>query len=221
LPYVFDRFRQADSATTRRFGGLGLGLAIVRHLVELHGGTIRAESPGEGHGATFTVKFPVIIGTEPTNEPREYTGQRQTAHHSLNGLRVLAVDDEADARELLTAMLSKCDAEVRATASASEALEVLKDWHPDVLISDIEMPDIDGYSLIRQVRELEADRGGQIPAVALTAHARTEDRLRALRAGFQIHVSKPVEPAELAKVLASLTGRLTKKRGRDPLTSRV
>ena len=147
----------------------------------------------------------------------EVSHNRQ-AQLSLSGLRVLAVDDEADARELLTAMLSKCDAQVRATASATEALEVLANWHPDVLISDIEMPDIDGYSLIRQVRELEPDRGGQIPAVALTAHARVEDRLRALRAGFQIHVSKPIEPTELAIVLASLTGRITRKVGRDPQT---
>jgi signal transduction histidine kinase/ActR/RegA family two-component response regulator len=210
LPYVFDQFRQADSATTRRFGGLGLGLAIVRHLVELHGGTIHAESAGIGQGATFTVRLPVMIGTEPTNEPGEYAtaGQSADARLSLRGLRVLAVDDEADARELLAAMLSKCDVQVKVTASASEALEVLADWQPDVLISDIEMPDIDGYSLIRRVRELEAHRGGQIPAVALTAHARVEDRLRALRAGFQIHVSKPVEPTELAIVLATLTGRI-------------
>jgi PAS domain S-box-containing protein len=213
LPHVFERFRQADQRTTRRHGGLGLGLSIVRHLVELHGGSVRADSGGEGTGSTFTVMLPVA----PIHR-REEAGERVhpaasdtlPAHECperLDGLRVLVVDDEEDARELLAAGLGQCGAEVVTASSAHEALEALAGGRFDVLVSDIGMPGEDGYELIRQVRELDADGGGTTPAVAVTAYARTEDRLRAMRAGFEMHVSKPVELTELIVVVASLARR--------------
>ncbi len=213
LPHVFDRFRQADGSTTRTYGGLGLGLAIVRHLVELHGGEVRAESAGEGRGATFIVKMPLMLSTdrpvevEPLQPARavvESVGQSQ----SLDGLRVLIVDDELDARELVTTMLERCGAKVFAAASASEALEYLESWKPSVLIADIGMPGEDGYDLIRKVRDLSKERGGHTPALALTAYARTEDRVRALSAGYQVHLSKPVDRLELAAVVARLAERI-------------
>ncbi|MDQ3815448.1 MAG: PAS domain S-box protein, partial [Armatimonadota bacterium] len=217
LPFVFDRFRQADMGLTRRHGGLGLGLAIVKHLVELHGGTVHADSPGEGGGSTFTVKIPLIpVRAGQAEAPGEPHAQRtgaapyQPPTISLKGVRVLLVDDEADARELLTTILEGAGAEVRTAGSSPQALEVfeaLEQWRPDVLVSDIGMPSQDGYSLIRRVRSLPPERGGQIPAVALTAYARAEDRLRALSAGYQMHVPKPVEPNELPLVVASLVGR--------------
>ena len=212
VPYVFERFRQADSSSTRVYSGLGLGLAIVRHLVELHGGTVRAYSEGEGKGATFTVKLPLI-------PVRFDADQNNRVHPSvdlevpfnnlpvLNGVRVLIVDDEADSREILAAALEECKAKVFAVASASEALEAVSQLKPDVLVSDIGMPIEDGYSLIRKVRQLSADQGGQIPAIALTAYARAEDRMKAIAYGFQMHIPKPVEPAELATVVASLAKR--------------
>jgi PAS domain S-box-containing protein len=218
LPFVFDRFRQADSTLTRAHGGLGLGLAIVRHLVEMHGGTVRADSAGENLGATFTVKLPLRAihqqGQEPSlPEPVEASFIADVAFKcppELNGVRVLVVDDEEDARLLLIAVLEQCNALVRSSSSVAEALAEIEEWMPDVLVSDIEMPGEDGYELIRKVRELEAERGGRIPAVALTAHARTEDRMRALSSGYQMHVPKPVEPAELAVVIASLSRRAGK-----------
>jgi len=215
LPHVFERFRQADSSTVRSHGGLGLGLAIVRHLTELHGGTATATSPGEGQGATFTVLLPLAaIHDEkqrqtPQSEFVPAIGGKLVTHQegALKGVRVLVVDDEPDARDLLRAVLSKSGAELRIAGSTREALTILNDWRPDVLVSDIGMPGEDGYELIHQVRSRSHDDGGSIPAAALTAYATAEDRLRVLTAGFQIHVGKPVEPVELVAVVASLAGK--------------
>jgi len=190
-------------------------LAIVRHLVELHGGTVRADSPGNGQGATFTVALPVRVVSEETREfePAD-PGARYAAslrdETMLDGLRVMIVDDEAETRELLMAVLTRRGAEVKTCASAAETLEVVGHWRPSVLVSDIGMPDGDGYALISKLRALEPEQGGNTPAVALTAYARSEDRLRALAAGFQMHVPKPVEAVELILVIASLAGRMGK-----------
>ena len=212
LPHVFDRFRQADGSTTRTHGGLGLGLAIVRHLVELHGGVARADSSGPGKGARFTVRLPLMVAVESQTQSDGETNRRaavspEQTPASLSGLRILIVDDEEDARELITVMLSKSGALMKAASSASEALKLLQDWRPDVLIADIGMPVEDGYGLIKRLRELPKDKGGQTPALALTAYARTEDRVRALSAGYQVHLSKPVDRVELAAVVARLTER--------------
>jgi PAS domain S-box-containing protein len=214
LPYVFDRFRQADAKTTRRHGGLGLGLAIVRHLVEMHGGTVRAESPGQDQGATFRVRLP-LMPVYQSSTTQEANAHAAGGHNflplecpeRLDGLKVLAVDDEADTREVIRAVFEQCGAKVTTASSAAEALVLLEETVPDVLISDIGMPDEDGYELIAKVRALPAERGGKIPAVALTAYARAEDRLRALRTGYQMHVPKPVELAELVAIVARLTER--------------
>ncbi|MBD2165268.1 CHASE domain-containing protein [Calothrix membranacea FACHB-236] len=212
LPFVFDRFRQADSSSTRSHGGLGLGLAIVRHLVELHGGTVSAESPGIGKGATFIINLPMrAIAVDHTTSPHRepsINSDRLDEPQTLNGLRVLVVDDEPDARQLLTTVLSPYGAQVMTAASAAEALAAVPQFHPDVLVSDIGMPKEDGYVLIRQLRGLPPEQGGRIPAVALTAYARSEDRTQALLAGFQLHIPKPVNPAELVAVIANLTGRM-------------
>ena len=206
LPYVFDRFRQADSTFTRKHGGLGLGLAIVRHLVELHGGTVDADSPGEGKGATFAATFPLLGSTVVTAYEHGLTAVRGSVAGKLDGLRVLIVDDEADARELLSAILEQRGAHVTTAASAAEALDYLQrdGGLPDVLVSDLGMPREDGFDLIRKVRTLEPERGGRIPAIALTAYARNEDRAQALAAGYEMHVSKPVEPAQLSDALNAL-----------------
>ena len=213
LPYVFDRFRQADATSTRRHGGLGLGLAIVRHLVEMHGGTVLASSPGDGMGATFTVKLPLIVSRPDRREPERV---HPTAAGSislepsprLDGVNVMVVDDEPDTREMLRIMIGQLGAEVRSCASSDEAMSLLSEWNPDVIVSDIEMPGEDGYELIRKVRRSELDHGSRkVPAVALTAYGRVEDRLRALSAGYQMHIAKPAEPAELAAVIASLAAR--------------
>ena len=213
LPHVFDRFRQADGTTTRHHGGLGLGLSIVRHLVELHGGTVKAESPGEGRGATFTVLLPVApVYPQEASEARVHPAARETlpafgCPERLDGLRLLVVDDEQDTREMLRAGLGQCGAEVTTAGSAAEALAEVAKAPPDVLISDIGMPDEDGYALMQKIRALPAGEGGRVPAIALTAYARTEDRLQALRAGYQMHVTKPVELTELAAVVTSLAKR--------------
>ncbi|MCU1265949.1 MAG: multi-sensor hybrid histidine kinase [Acidobacteria bacterium] len=212
LPHVFDRFRQADSSSTRRHGGLGLGLYIARQLVELHGGTVTAESPGFGKGTTLRVIFPLISVHHEENRvemTRALTRPTTLSKRqpSLNDLRVLVVDDESDARELISVVLTGCGAEVVSVGSATEALNEMNKRKFHVLVSDIGMPRMDGYALIKKVRELSAERGGEIPAAALTAYAGVEDRMRVLSAGYQMHIPKPVEPAELATVVGSLVHR--------------
>ena len=208
LPFVFDRFRQADSSSRRAHTGLGLGLALVKHLVELHGGNVRAESAGEGRGATFVVTLPVAA--EMADQGASGHGARVDAPRSrvsLTGLRVLVVDDDPEALELATAILAAAGAVVRVSASAAEALDAVRTWRPDVLVSDIEMPGEDGYWLIHRVRGLDGAEGGHTPAVALTAYGRVQDRTRALTAGYNMHVPKPVDPGELAGIVASVAGR--------------
>jgi len=214
LPHVFERFQQADSTSTRRHTGLGLGLALVRHLVELHGGTVEAASEGEGRGAVFTVKLPVAIVRPGDEEGHPTHGMHVAAAGtvkglgpSLRGLRVLVVDDDRDGLELVSMILVSGGAEVKAFSSAAEGLEALQAWRPDVLISDIEMPGEDGYAFIRRVRALDGAASARLPAVALTAYGRVEDRLRTLAAGYSMHIPKPVDPAELTTVVASLAGR--------------
>ncbi|MEH2042604.1 PAS domain-containing hybrid sensor histidine kinase/response regulator [Nostoc sp.] len=203
LPYIFERFRQADSTTTRADNGLGLGLAIVHHLVEMHSGTVYAVSEGEGQGAIFTVLLPLV---EP--QPEQLIKESEVKVDNLlilNGLQILVVDDNTDTRELIAFILEQSGAQVTAVSSVGEALEALGQLKPDVLVSDIGMPDEDGYSLIRKVRAQEAEQEEKILAVALTAFARDEEHSLALQAGFQVHVSKPIEPEELVKVVANLT----------------
>lgn len=211
LPRIFDRFTQGDSSSTRHSHGLGLGLSIARQLVELHGGSIQAESPGVGHGSTFTATFPRSpVRTTPL-EDRVYSqadnGVGLEDAPSLTGIRVLVVEDDEDARGLIEKVLETQGATVATVSSAREALEILGRERVDVLLSDIEMPGTDGYQLIKELRRRPSQRGGSVPAAALTAYARTEDRLRALRAGFQLHLAKPVHPSELVTVVSSLAAR--------------
>jgi CheY-like chemotaxis protein/two-component sensor histidine kinase len=226
LPYVFDRFRQANGAITRTHGGLGLGLSIVRHLVELHGGAISAESPGEGLGATFSLRLPLLV--ESLGQGAAATMTMQAAEPesasprvsfegctSLEGLSVLVVDDDEDTRRLLTTLLEGCGARVRLASSSAEALEAFRLSVPDVLLSDIGMPNEDGYELIRRIRSLSGEEGGQTPAAAITAYAGAENRARALEAGYQLHISKPIEIVQLTSVVARLAGRNGKAEGAE------
>jgi PAS domain S-box-containing protein len=212
LPFVFERFRQGDSSSTREHAGLGLGLSLVRYLTELHGGSAFAYSLGRGKGATFTVKLPMpIVQVRPATVERPHPPTAPTVSSlggaRLDGLRVLLVDDDLDSLDLAGAILSSAGAVVKTCLSSPEALELIPQWRPDVLVSDIEMPGEDGYALIRRVRALDRSSGGGIPAVALTAYGRMEDRLRAIAAGYSMHVPKPVDPAELTTIVASLAGR--------------
>ena len=211
LPQIFDRFRQADATTTRRHGGLGLGLAIVKQLIELHGGTIRVKSPGRNQGATFVASLPLTVihpEAEPLPSRRHPTVDQappiDDSCVQIAGVRVLVVDDEPDARALLQRLFEECNAVVSVASSAAEALAILEAQVPDVLVSDIGMPGEDGYTLIRRVRALPPEKGGRIPAIALTAYARTDDRVKSMVSGFQHHLSKPIEPTELIAVVGRL-----------------
>ncbi|HYJ87608.1 MAG TPA: PAS domain S-box protein [Pyrinomonadaceae bacterium] len=211
LPHVFERFRQADGSTTRTHGGLGLGLAIVRHLVELHGGTITVENRDDGPGASFTIRLPLPSGElrqEALVSAASIFKEAQSEPPSLEGLQILLVDDETDTLDLISVELAQYGAKVTAVASADEALRALEESGFDLLISDIGMPNTDGYDLIRQIRKLEGNQNQRIPAVALTAYARIQDRMRAILAGFSTHIAKPVEANELVTVVAGLAGRL-------------
>lgn len=213
LPHVFDRFRQADASTTRLHRGLGLGLAIVKNLVELHGGSVRAHSAGANEGSTFTISLPVALATMDPADDRVHPKRSERGKEvpevecDLSEVRILSVDDEADARHLTSRILSACGATVQTAGSASEALQLFLQSKPDVLISDIGMPGEDGYTLIRKVRQLTPEEGRNVPAIALTAFARSEDRKRSVLSGFQMHMAKPIEPSELIAMVASLVGR--------------
>jgi signal transduction histidine kinase/CheY-like chemotaxis protein len=222
LPFVFERFRQADSSTTRTHGGLGLGLAIVRNLVELHGGSIQVASQGEGQGATFTVRLPLLKPGESRGNDPTFSAQQSGVTNGtgagditvsqpirschLSSLQVLVVDDELDTREFMTTVLEQAGATVIAVDSAAAAMRSMQQQLPDVLVSDISMPEQDGYMLIRQIRALPPEQRGQLPAIAITAYAREEDRMQAIAAGFHLHVAKPIDPTELVSVVATLAG---------------
>jgi CheY-like chemotaxis protein len=205
LPHLFERFSQAEGGTTRAHGGLGLGLAIVRHLVELHRGTVAAESPGEGQGATFTVELPLAAAPAPDRIPVPRPSRREVGEVTLHGTRVLLVDDDPDTLEVLSTALRTHGAAVSPATSAPEALELLRRGEVDVLVSDIAMPGEDGYRLIERVRR--DPRVATLPAIAVSAYARAEDREAALRAGYHGHIAKPVEPVQLAEEVARVLRR--------------
>jgi CheY-like chemotaxis protein len=217
LPHVFDRFRQADGATSRRHTGLGLGLAIVRQILELHEGTVRADSGGPGKGAKFTVCLPILTSPPLRTELRSLVDEGRPAPslEPLDGLHVLLVEDNADGREIITMMLEQAGARVTGAVSVREALEALESVQPDVLVSDIGLPDEDGYALVRRLRSKEAERGGFLPAVAMTGFVRAEDRARVLAAGFQVHVPKPIDVTELTAAIAAVA-RDPRRRGSPP-----
>jgi signal transduction histidine kinase/ActR/RegA family two-component response regulator len=203
LPHVFERFKQADGTTTRRFGGLGLGLSIVRHVVEAHDGSVRAESEGEGRGAVIVVRLPM---SDLGDADADALGQSAALPPRLDGVRALVLDDDADTRAFLWAVLESAGGRVRATDCAQSAIDAIRDFHPDVIVADIAMPGEDGYAFIRRLRALTRPAGGHTPAIALSALARAEDRTRAISAGFQVHVSKPVAPDDLVVAVAALIG---------------
>jgi CheY-like chemotaxis protein len=204
LPHVFEYFRQEDGTITRSFGGLGLGLAIVRYLTELHGGTVKAASAGEGLGATFTVLLPSLKNKNGGNLEELRSSSAIAEKLPLANLRVLVVDDEADMRDLISAILEQTGAEIKVVTSAIEVLETLPSFKPDILISDIGMPEMDGYELLRQIKRLPPEQGGSVPAIALTAYAGEVNQQQALAAGFQRHMAKPVEPEALVKAIVAL-----------------
>jgi signal transduction histidine kinase/ActR/RegA family two-component response regulator len=219
LQHVFERFWQGDTGTERRHGGLGLGLSIVRDLVESHGGEVHARSDGTGKGSVFTVKLPLMVTVQHTTDvDRRHpvaSGPPSVTRARLDGVEVLVVDDEPDTNEMLQALLTSRGAEVRVAASTRQALEILDRWRPALIVSDIGMPEQDGYVLIREVRQRTPARGGEIPAIALTGYARVEDRVRVLTAGFQTHVAKPIDPTELIAVAASVVRSAWKSRGTE------